>query len=121
MHTSTETIDCPLCLGVGSLKRSEILDRLGVKDLARVAQLSAEEVFVIPAVFVDPDIFKEKRGPLKTLCDLETLIAYGFIVADILGPDPGRFQKLHRICQFSIKAKISRILETAVLLFFSLS
>ena len=45
MHTSTETIDCPLCLGVGSLKRSEILDRLGVKDLARVAQLSAEEVF----------------------------------------------------------------------------
>ncbi|MGO9083838.1 MAG: hypothetical protein ACLQBK_01295 [Candidatus Sulfotelmatobacter sp.] len=45
MHASTETIDCPLCLGVGSLKRSEVLDRLGVKDLARVAQLSAEEVF----------------------------------------------------------------------------
>ena len=45
MHASAETIDCPLCLGVGSLKRSEVLDRLGVKDLARVAQLSAEEVF----------------------------------------------------------------------------
>jgi len=45
LHASTETIDCPLCLGVGSLKRSEVLDRLGVKDLARVAQLSAEEVF----------------------------------------------------------------------------
>jgi len=45
MHASTETIECPLCLGVGSLKRSEVLDRLGVKDLARVAQLSAEEVF----------------------------------------------------------------------------
>jgi hypothetical protein len=39
----TETIECPLCLGVGKLKRAEILDRLGVKDFARVAQLSAEE------------------------------------------------------------------------------
>lgn len=41
----TEFIDCPLCIGQGRLKRSEILDRLGVKDFARVAQLSAEEVF----------------------------------------------------------------------------
>jgi hypothetical protein len=41
----TETIECPLCLGAGSLKRTEILDRLGVKDFARVAQLSAEEAF----------------------------------------------------------------------------
>jgi predicted nucleic acid-binding Zn-ribbon protein len=32
-------------LGAGKLKRSEILDRLGVKDFARVAQLSAEEAF----------------------------------------------------------------------------
>ena len=40
-----ETIECPLCMGVGNLKRSEILDRLGVKDLARVATLSAEEAF----------------------------------------------------------------------------
>jgi len=38
-------IECPLCLGVGKLKRTEILDRLGVKDFARVAQLSAEEAF----------------------------------------------------------------------------
>jgi predicted nuclease with TOPRIM domain len=41
----TETIDCPLCLGAGRLKRTEVLDRLGVKDFARVAQLSAEEAF----------------------------------------------------------------------------
>lgn len=41
----TESIECPLCLGAGNLKRSEILDRLGVKDFARVAQLSAEEAF----------------------------------------------------------------------------
>jgi hypothetical protein len=39
----SETIECPLCLGKGHLKRTEILDRLGVKDFARVAQLSAEE------------------------------------------------------------------------------
>ena len=41
----TETIECPLCLGTGALTRAEILDRLGVKDFARVAQLSAEEAF----------------------------------------------------------------------------
>jgi predicted nuclease with TOPRIM domain len=41
----TETIECPLCAGAGKLKRTEILDRLGVKDFARVAQLSAEEAF----------------------------------------------------------------------------
>jgi len=40
-----ETIECPLCSGGGRLKRTEILDRLGVKDFARVAQLSAEEAF----------------------------------------------------------------------------
>jgi phage host-nuclease inhibitor protein Gam len=32
-------------LGQGNLKRTEVLDRLGVKDFARVAQLSAEEAF----------------------------------------------------------------------------
>jgi hypothetical protein len=41
----TEPIECPLCLGEGKLKRTEVLDRLGVKDFARVAQLSAEEAF----------------------------------------------------------------------------
>src|ERR1039458_671893 len=30
---------------MGKLKRTEVLDRLGVKDFARVAQLSAEEAF----------------------------------------------------------------------------
>ncbi len=41
----TVSIECPLCLGAGELKRVEVLDRLGVKDFARVAQLSAEEAF----------------------------------------------------------------------------
>jgi predicted nuclease with TOPRIM domain len=42
---SSEKIECPLCCGAGELSRAEILDRLGVKDFARVAQLSAEEAF----------------------------------------------------------------------------
>jgi len=42
---SSETIECPLCSGTGELTRAEILDRLGVRDFARVAQLSAEEAF----------------------------------------------------------------------------
>ncbi len=45
MDILTETTECPLCLGEGKLKRTEILDRLGVKDFTRVAQLSAEEAF----------------------------------------------------------------------------
>src|ERR1700746_3167920 len=43
--TSSERIECPLCCGTGELSRAEILDRLGVRDFARVAQLSAEEAF----------------------------------------------------------------------------
>lgn len=42
---SSNKIECPLCSGAGALTRAEILDRLGVKDFARVAQLSAEEAF----------------------------------------------------------------------------
>ncbi len=38
-------MECPLCCGAGELTRAEILDRLGVKDFARVARLSAEEAF----------------------------------------------------------------------------
>jgi DNA repair exonuclease SbcCD ATPase subunit len=45
VNIPTETIECPLCLGAGKLKRAEILDRLGVRDFARVATLSAEEAF----------------------------------------------------------------------------
>jgi hypothetical protein len=42
---SPEVIECPLCSGAGELTRGEVLDRLGVKDFARIAQLSAEEAF----------------------------------------------------------------------------
>jgi hypothetical protein len=40
-----DNMECPLCLGQGQLTRAEILQRLGMKDLARIAQLSAEEAF----------------------------------------------------------------------------
>ena len=43
--SASESIPCPLCNGDGKLSRVEILDRLGVRDFARVAQLSAEEAF----------------------------------------------------------------------------
>jgi hypothetical protein len=41
--TLPEAIECPLCLGKGRLGRTEVFERLGMKDFARVAQLSAEE------------------------------------------------------------------------------
>src|ERR1700751_5498697 len=44
-QSAHETIECRLCNGAGKLSRAEILDRLGVRDFARVAQLSAEEAF----------------------------------------------------------------------------
>jgi myosin heavy subunit len=47
MTTLPETIECPLCIGKGSLTRTEVLERLGMKDFARVAQLSAEEAIRI--------------------------------------------------------------------------
>src|ERR1017187_6625883 len=45
--TLPETIECPLCVGKGTLTRTEVLERLGMKDFARVAQLSAEEAIRI--------------------------------------------------------------------------
>jgi len=38
-----EAIECPLCLGKGELTRTEVLERLGMRDFTRLAQLSAEE------------------------------------------------------------------------------
>lgn len=38
-----QKMQCPLCNGEGTISRAEVLDRLGMKDFARVAQLSAEE------------------------------------------------------------------------------
>lgn len=40
-----DNMECPLCLGQGQLTRAEVLERLGMKDFARIAQLSAVEAF----------------------------------------------------------------------------
>jgi hypothetical protein len=50
MSASTPTViedsmECPLCMGKGQLRRAEVLERLGMKDFARIAQLGAEEAF----------------------------------------------------------------------------
>ena len=38
-----DRIECPLCLGKGELTRTEVLERLGMRDFARVAELSAQD------------------------------------------------------------------------------
>jgi len=43
MTDGSDYVKCPLCLGRGRLLRLEMFERLGMKDIARVAQLSAEE------------------------------------------------------------------------------
>jgi hypothetical protein len=42
-------------------------------------------------------------------------------VADILRPDPGGFQELHGVHQFSVEAKVSWILKITIPIFLSLS
>lgn len=42
--STNDYVKCPLCYGQGRISRKEVLERLGMRDLARVAQLSAEEV-----------------------------------------------------------------------------
>ena len=32
----TDAIECPLCLGEGKLERTEVLERLGVRDLGNL-------------------------------------------------------------------------------------
>jgi hypothetical protein len=78
-----------------------------------------QDISVIAPVFIDPDVFKEKRSSFKSLRDFEMLVSDGLIVMDILGPYPWRFQKLYRVRQFSVKAEISWILEVACLVFFA--
>jgi hypothetical protein len=79
-----------------------------------------QKVSVIMAILISHDMLEEKRGALKALCNFEMIITQFFIMSNILGPDPGGFQQLHRVHQFSIKAEISRILKITVLHLFSL-
>jgi len=64
--TLPESIECPLCLGKGELSRAEVLERLGMKDFTRVAQLSAEEAMRVNRVHrsrpTGEQITRERRG-----------------------------------------------------------
>jgi hypothetical protein len=68
-----DNIECPLCLGQGQLTRAEVLERLGMKDFARIAQLSAEEAF---------------RLLLKEHKDEENTLWLRFITFEIIGLPP---------------------------------
>jgi hypothetical protein len=71
-------------------------------------------------IFIGLHMLKEERSTFKTLCDLEMIVADILIVGSILGPDPRRFKEFHRFHQFSIKAKVTGILEIAIILFLPL-
>ena len=58
-----EAIECPLCLGKGELSRTEVLEGLGMRDFARVAQLSAEEAIRL--------ILKKEKDAEKLVKELQ--------------------------------------------------
>ncbi len=74
-----------------------------------------EEVSIVTAILIGLDVLKKERGPFESLRDFEMVVAQLFIVTEVFRPDPRRFEKLHRIHQFSVEAEIARILEVAVL------
>jgi len=80
-----------------------------------------EKVSLVALGFISPDMFQEKRGPLKTLNDFEMVIPDRFVRRDIFRPDPWRFQELHRVRQFSIEAKVAGILEITIIILLVLS
>jgi hypothetical protein len=80
-----ETIECPLCLGKGELSRTEVLERLGMKDFARVAQLSAEEAIRLI-------LKKEKDGEQARWAKFEAELARR--VAEATGKHNAELQRL---------------------------
>ena len=80
-----EAIDCPLCLGKGQLSRTEVLERLGMKDFARVAQLSAEEAIRLI-------LKKEKDGEQGRWAKFDAELARR--VAEVTGKHNAELQKI---------------------------
>src|SRR5437588_10766551 len=62
---AADLIDCPLCIGRGQLSRAEVLERLDMKDFARVAQLSAEQAFAML-------LKKQKEDEARSWSNFET-------------------------------------------------
>src|ERR1035437_9898124 len=84
MPALPEAIECPLCQGKGELSRTEVLERLGMKDFARVAQLSAEEAIRLI-------LKKEKDAYLARLAKLDAELARQ--VAEVTGKHNAELQK----------------------------
>jgi DNA repair exonuclease SbcCD ATPase subunit len=80
-----EAIECPLCLGKGELSRTEVLERLGMKDFARVAQLSAEEAIRLLTV-------REKDGEQARWAKFEVELTKR--LAEVTGKHNAELQKL---------------------------
>src|ERR1035437_2778546 len=80
-----EAIECPLCLGNGELSRTEVVERLGMKDFARVAQLSAEEAFRLLTV-------REKDGEQARWAKFEVELTKR--LAEVTGKHNAELQKL---------------------------
>jgi len=80
-----EAIECPLCLGKGELSRTEVLERLGMKDFARVAQLSAEEAIRLV-------LKKEKDGEQARWAKFDGELARR--AAELTGKHSAELQKL---------------------------
>ena len=80
-----EAIECPLCLGKGSLSRTEVLERLGMKDFARVAQLSAEEAIRLI-------LRKEKDGEQARWAKFDAELARR--LAEVTGTHSAELQRL---------------------------
>jgi hypothetical protein len=80
-----EAIECPLCLGKGELSRTEVLERLGMKGYARIAQLSAEEAIRLV-------LMKEKDAEQARWAKFDAELARR--VAEVTGKHNAEFQKL---------------------------
>jgi hypothetical protein len=85
MPALPEAIECPLCLGKGELSRTEVLERLGMKDFARVAQLSAEEAIRLI-------LKKEKDAEQARWAKFDAELARR--VAEVTGKHSAELQKL---------------------------
>ena len=83
--TLPEAIECPLCLGKGELSRTEVLERLGMKDFARVAQLSAEEAIRLLAA-------KDKDAEQSRWAKFDSELARR--VAEVTGKHSAELQRL---------------------------
>jgi len=98
-----EIIECPLCLGKGELSRTEVLERLGMKDFARVAQLSAEEAIRLV-------LKKEKDGEQARWAKFDAELARR--LAEVTGRHSAELQRLQAE-KSELAARLKELEESA--------